>query len=143
MVRIKPSINTPMKPSSNPIILGSFALSLATLLPSCVASYPAGQSSSVSVGYEVRSLPSGYRTEVVGGTSYYVHDGHYYRSRSGRYVVVEAPRGRQRPPRQIYVDRLPPGYRVVRRGGQQYYYANNRYYQKSGSRYLAVEISTR
>lgn len=125
------------------MILGSFALAIATLLPGCVAPYPAVQASSVSIGYEVRSLPSGYRTEVVGGTRYYVHEGHYYRSRSGRYVVVEAPRGRYAPSRQVYIDRLPPGYRVVRRGGQQYYFANNRYYQKSGARYLAVEVSTR
>ena len=139
MVRIKPSTNTPMKLSSHPIILGSFALSLATLLPSCVAPYPGGQASSVSIGYEVRSLPSGYRTEVVGGTSYYVHDGHYYRSRSGRYVVVEAPRGRQGPSRQIYIDRLPPGYKVVRYGGRQFYQVNGHYYQQSGRKYVTVE----
>jgi hypothetical protein len=132
-----------MKSTSKTIVLASFALTAAALLPSCVAPYPGGQQSSVSVGYEVRSLPSGYRTEIVGGNRYYIHGDTYYRSRSGRYVVVDSPRVRRGPSQQVYIERLPPGYRMVRRGGQQYYYANNRYYQKSGSRYLAVEISSR
>lgn len=132
-----------MKPSSKPVILAAFALAVAALLPSCVAPYPGGTQSSVSVGYEVQSLPSGYRTEIVGGNRYYIHGNTYYRSRSGRYVVVDSPRVRRAPSQQVYIERLPPGYRVVRRGGQQYYYSNNRYYQKSGTRYVAVEISTR
>ncbi|MES2661338.1 MAG: DUF6515 family protein [Verrucomicrobiota bacterium] len=131
-----------------PILLGSFGLAIASLLPSCVATYPQGPgqpqvATSVSVGYEARTLPSGYRTEIIGGTSYYIHNNTYYRPRSGRYVVVEAPRGYRPGPREVYIDRLPPGYRVVRRGNQRYYYVNNRYYQQRGSRYLAVEISAR
>jgi hypothetical protein len=42
-------------------------------------------------GYVVRTLPSGYQTRVVSGTTYYTSNGTYYRPHSGGYVVVEAP----------------------------------------------------
>lgn len=44
-----------------------------------------------SPGYVVHTLPSGYETRVVGGTTYYVSGRTYYRSQAGGYVVVEAP----------------------------------------------------
>ena len=74
-------------------------IALGALLTSCVDPYAGGPGHTSTVttyrtGYEVRSLPSGYRTETIGGTRYYNHNGTYYQSRSGRYVVVEAPRGR-------------------------------------------------
>lgn len=43
-------------------------------------------------GYVVRTLPSGYRTEVISGTRYYYHDNVYYRPQGGSYVVVKSPR---------------------------------------------------
>jgi hypothetical protein len=72
-------------------------IALGALLTSCVEPYPGGGAPTTTVttyrtGYEVRSLPSGYRTETFGGSRYYSHNGTYYQSRSGRYVVVEAPR---------------------------------------------------
>ncbi|MEO5914133.1 MAG: DUF6515 family protein [Luteolibacter sp.] len=129
-----------MNLSIKPILIGSFGLALGSLLPSCVAPYPGPgqQATAVRVGYEVRTLPSGYRTEVVGGSRYFVHNGTYYRSRSGRYVVVEAPHGHYPPSRVVYVDRLPSGYRVVHYSGRQYYQVNDRYYQRSGNRYMIV-----
>ncbi len=129
-------------------VLGSFALAAGALLSSCVDPYYSqsqGQPQRVttySAGYEVRTLPSGYRTEVIGGTRYYNHNGTYYRSRSGRYVVVEAPRRYDRPPvhREVIVQRLPRGYRTVNRGGVRYYQANNVYYQQRGSGYVVVNF---
>ena len=44
-----------------------------------------------SPGYVVRTLPSGYQTRVVGGTTYYTYHGTYFRPHTGGYVVVEAP----------------------------------------------------
>ncbi|GAA5118915.1 hypothetical protein GCM10023212_10080 [Luteolibacter yonseiensis] len=72
-------------------------VALGALLTSCVDPYATGPTHSTvtttyRTGYEVRSLPSGYRTETIGGSRYYSHNGTYYQSRSGRYVVVEAPR---------------------------------------------------
>ena len=43
-------------------------------------------------GYVVRTLPSGYRTEVISGTRYYYHDNVYYRPQGSSYVVVRSPR---------------------------------------------------
>lgn len=43
-------------------------------------------------GYRLNSLPSGYRSENLGGSTYYYHNGAYYQQNSGGYVVTEAPR---------------------------------------------------
>lgn len=43
-------------------------------------------------GYRLTSLPSGYRSENLGGSTYYYHNGAYYQQNSGGYVVTEAPR---------------------------------------------------
>lgn len=42
-------------------------------------------------GYAVRTLPAGYRTVVVRGTTYYTSGDVYYRTAPGGYVVVERP----------------------------------------------------
>lgn len=44
-----------------------------------------------SPGYVVRTLPSGYETRVVSGTTYYTYHGTYFRPHGGGYVVVTAP----------------------------------------------------
>lgn len=44
-----------------------------------------------SPGYVVRTLPVGYRTVVVRGTTYYSSGNVYYRAQPGGYVVVERP----------------------------------------------------
>jgi hypothetical protein len=44
-----------------------------------------------SPGYVVQSLPSGYTTTSVGGTSYYTYDGVFYRPHDSGYIVVETP----------------------------------------------------
>ena len=66
-------------------------------LASCVVPYDSDGGGSVSVtryspGYRVNSLPGGYRSENISGSTYYYHDGYYYRPGSGGYVVVDAPR---------------------------------------------------
>lgn len=126
-----------------PLILGSFGLAIAAMLPSCVettAGY-ASPHASVSVGYQVRTLPYGYRTEIISGSTYYIHGGNYYVLRpGGRYVVVA-------PPSRGYVHgshpsgvvtRLPSGYRVVNHRGIRYYQVGNIYYQQRGREYVVV-----
>lgn len=127
-------------------ILGSFVLAISTIFTSCVDPYaqPHVQASVTTyrTGYEVRSLPSGYRTEVIAGDPYYVYNGTYYRPRSGRYVVVEAPRnrydGRRDYSRETVITRLPSGYRTVTHRGVRYYQVRDSYYQQRGSGYVVV-----
>ena len=92
-------------------------------------------------GYVVRELPHGYRTEVIDGQRYYVHNGNYFRSRSGRYVVVEAPRRRDGRPayRETVITTLPRGYRTINRGGVTYYETRGVYYRPTRSGYTVVE----
>ncbi len=123
------------------LVLGSLGLAIAAMLPSCVATYPAPVAANVHVGYQVNTLPYGYRTEVYSGTTYYVHNGYYYRPRGGRYVVVEAPRtvythGYHN--NDVIVTRLPSGYRVVNYRGARYYQCRGVYYQQRGSGYVVV-----
>ena len=135
------------------ITFGCLGLAIATLLPSCVDPYAQGSGQATVTtyrsGYEVRSLPPGYRTERIDGSSYYVHNGTYFRPRSGRYVVVDAPRVRRDEPRQRYNDRqspqrdvairtLPRGYRPVQYRGTRYYQVDDTYYQQRGSGYVIV-----
>lgn len=143
-----------MKTSSpRSLILGSFAIAIGTLLSSCVDPYAQSHGTRHSVttyhaGYEVRSLPPGYRTEVIGGRNYYNHNGTYYRPRSGGYVVVDAPRSRHQEyrsrddrrhsRRDVVITQLPSGYRTVERRGVRYYQVNDTYYQQRGSGYIIV-----
>jgi len=141
-------------------------------LVSCVVPYGSYGDSSVSVtryspGYQINSLPSGYRRETISGRTYYYHDGYYYQPRSGGYVVVDAPRSsryyddynrRQRTyqtsrtyqespnrhdgryDRGEVITRLPDGYRVVNHRGKTYYQAGDQYYRRQGETYV---ITTR
>lgn len=43
-------------------------------------------------GHRLNRLPNGYRSENLGGSTYYYHNGSYYQRNSGGYVVAEAPR---------------------------------------------------
>lgn len=138
-------INNLMKTSlKKPLVLGCLGLAIASMLPSCVEAgvrvHGPHASTTVSVGYETAALPVGYRTEVVGGTSYYVHNGVYYRSRGGRYVVVTAPHAAyvHGSHRDVVVTRLPSGYRVVTHHGVRYYQSGGVYYQQRGSGYTVV-----
>ena len=128
-------------------------------LTSCVAPYgpPVATTTSVrtySPGYSVRSLPSNYRSERIGGADYYYHNGSYYQRRNTGYVVVAAPRKSRyyneysrysrsnvrpattRSARTI--NRLPRGYETVRYRGQPYYRYQNNYYRRQGSGYITV-----
>ena len=82
------------------------------------------------------------------GTSYYQHNGTYYRRQSGGYVVVDAPRsrydrspgyrGRPQTYRETSITRLPRGYREINYRGNRYYQVNDIYYQRRGSVYITV-----
>lgn len=151
----KPRIQDIMiTPTTNSLLLGCFALATGTLLTNCVEPY--GQVNRAQVrpatyrsGYEIRSLPPGYRTETIAGTRYYNHNGTYYRPQPGGYVVVEAPRSRygssvsryDRPDSRYSetVTQLPRGYREVDYCGNRYYQSNDVYYQQRGSGYIPVE----
>jgi hypothetical protein len=132
-----------MKTSAiHPLLIGSVSLAIGILLPGCVdpyAHHPQPSVTTYHAGYEVRTLPPGYRTEYIDGSNYYVHNGTYYRPRSGRYVVVEAPRTRYtHGHRDVVVTQLPRGYRVVDYRGVRYYRVNDTYYQPRGSGYIIV-----
>jgi hypothetical protein len=139
-------------------------------LNSCVVPYDSDGGGSVTVssyspGYRINSLPGGYRSETISGSTYYYHDGYYYRPGSGGYVVVDAPRGSryydeysrrqriyqtnqdfrsssardgQRYERTQIISRLPDGYREVNHRGQRYYQSGDRYYRRQGDSYIIV-----
>jgi hypothetical protein len=113
------------------LLLAGFGLAIGTLLPSCVEPHRGTRQTVTTYqpGLEVKSLPKGYQTEVIAGTTYYCHGGTYYRPKQSKYVVVADPR---------MVDRLPRGYRTIHHRTGTYYEYNKVYYQKSGSRYCIV-----
>lgn len=151
------SMNTPI---IKPIVLACLGIAIGTLLPGCVEPYAQGYGSPYGAtayrpGYEVRTLPPGYRTEVIDGTRYYHYNGNYYRPRSSVYVVVEPPRSRyestrprynepysrsNRPDerREVTIEQLPRGYREVNTPHGRYYQYNGVYYQQRRSGYVIV-----
>ncbi len=149
-----------------PSIILLLASGLAVgMLSSCVAPTPSQGQASVTTatyqpGYQISSLPSGYRSEVISGNEYYYHDGAYYRPESNGYVVVEAPRtsryysdyDRQQntrtqrsvttttsyqPGQQITA--LPTGYRSEVISGNDYYYHDGAYYRRESNGYVVVD----
>jgi hypothetical protein len=151
-------------PSPRSLVTGFFGLALVALSSSCADPYYSSghhprPSDHRHGPREIRVLPSGYRTEVIGGTRYYSHNGTYYRSQSGKYIIVDAPHrpgpGRPndfgRPPSKrpsydqppgrgdAHLNKLPSGYRTVNHGGNRYYQVNGRYYQKRGNQYILVD----
>jgi len=100
-------------------------------------------SATYSPGYEVRSLPPGYRTERYGDRDYYQSGGHYYQRHANGYVVVEAPNGYRSGynsgTRTQVITRLPSGYRTVQGRDGTYYRAGDSYYRREGSGYIIVE----
>lgn len=130
------------------LFLGGLGLAAAILQASCVTPYgeaygPSGSVTTYQAGYETRSLPPGYRTEVIGDQSYYTHNGTYYRRGSGGYVVVEAPVTRSRGydqggREQVIITELPRGYRTINHNGGRYYQNNDVYYQQRGQGYVVV-----
>lgn len=149
-------------PSISLILASGLAVGMLT---SCVTPGDSNRRLSVTTtsyepGYQISTLPSGYRREVISGDDYYYHDGAYYRRESDRYVVVEAPRqsryysdydryrGRdrrtpgthqnQRNTNVSVLNSLPSGYRTVSHGGTQYYQAGENYYRRQGTGYVVV-----
>jgi hypothetical protein len=77
---------------------GCCALAIAALPAGCAyktteirESDPGMTVTTYSPGYIARTLPSGYQTRVVRGTTYYTYGGTYFRPHSSGYVVVDAP----------------------------------------------------
>lgn len=147
-------------------LAGGIGIILCGCLASCADPYffgPAEPVTQYRTGYEVQTLPSGYRTEVISGTRYYVYGNTYYQPRSGRYVVVESPRRIDRPRyddgryddrryddrryddrryddrRTVVIQELPSGYRTETYRGARYYRVNDVYYRQSGNGYIIVE----
>ncbi len=129
-----------MKFKLPPFAATSAGLIAASLLSGCAAPYPSsgvGASVTYRTGHEVRTLPSGYRTETIGGTRYYNNNGTYYQARSGRYVVVDPP-GNGRRDREVYIQKLPSGHRAVPYRGKTYYQVQNTYYERRNGGYIVV-----
>ncbi|GAA5484273.1 DUF6515 family protein [Haloferula sargassicola] len=147
-------------------ILTLAATGAALAFSSCVDPYyGAAGATTYQPGYVINTLPSGYNTVDIGGTTYYRHNNTYYRPRGNRYVVVEAPnrggrghdhhygpdgdrdhdgidnwhdRRDNRHRGNNYVQTLPRGYRVINRGGTRYYVANDTYYVPRDNGYVIV-----
>lgn len=147
-----------MKTTTKTILLTA---GLATVLglSSCVSPYDTGASTTTSVttyrpGYTVNSLPSGYRSETIGGTNYYYHNGAYYQRRNNSYAVVQAPRQSRyyneytqygnttvhnhRDGSSHVINELPSGYSTVEYRGTPYYRYQDNYYRRQGSGYVTV-----
>lgn len=141
-------------------VLSIISLGAVGLLSSCVDPYYTGTTATVTTynpGYVVDTLPGGYRTEVIGGVSYYRHNDVYYRPQGRRYVVVERPGGRydrydrhdryerrhdhRRPSyhETRVIQRLPNGYRTVTHRGVRYYESGGTYYRSGNGGYTIVE----
>jgi hypothetical protein len=150
------------------LVVSGVALCLG--FASCVGPYDTLGGGSASLtnyrpGYQVSSLPGGYRSEIISGSTYYYHDGYYYRPGSSGYTVVDAPRnsryygdysrrqltyGPNRDYRQPFerhdqryerggvINRLPDGYQVVNHRGSTYYQNGDRYYRRQGNSYIIV-----
>jgi len=142
------------------LALAGVAMSLA--VASCA--YPETGYGSASIttyqpGYRTTSLPHGYRTENLAGSTYYYSNGSYYQRNAGGYVVIDAPRqsryyteySRSRnysqPQRRTSVTTYQPGYRTTslprgyrseNLGGSTYYYHNGSYYQRNGREYVVT-----
>lgn len=132
-----------MKSSSRKsVILSSLGIAIATALTSCVVPYDSATVTTYQPGYVTRSLPYGYRTEYIGGVSYYNYNGTYYRphSRRGEYIVVDAPHRTYYRHDDRIIRTLPPGYRTVRRGDIVYYRHGDTYYQRRGGGYVIVRF---
>lgn len=140
-------------------ILFGAACGASLALVSCVVPAEATVSTTTTErtyepGYTVSTLPSGYRSEVIGGTDYYYNNGAYYQRRSDQYVVVEAPRKSRyydeytRYGNSTYhnhadgsshkINELPSGYTTVNYQGEPYYRYQDRFYRRQGSGYVVV-----
>lgn len=156
-----------MKSIQSALVLKSAAaLAVAVALSSCADPYasfdngpPIRDVPSYRPGYRLTKLPPGYRTETIGGSRYYTHNGTYYRSEGRGYVAVDPPRRPSyggpdrdrdrdrdrpsygRPPGRNdgYIDRLPPGYHTEQRGKDRYYRVGGTYYKQQGRGYQVVQ----
>jgi len=91
----RPSNQNTMKNSLTPLLFAAGA-AVTLGLSSCVAPYDAYGSTTVttySPGHRINTLPSGYRTEIIGSRTYYYHNGAYYNRGGSGYVVVDRPHG--------------------------------------------------
>ena len=154
------SNTTHMKSSTTSLLLAT-SLVIGSALTSCVVPVDGNASTTTTTytdyqpGYRINSLPSGYRSEVISGSTYYYNDGHYYRSQSGGYVVVDAPRTSRyysdygtRRSTTTYRDAttgdvhvittLPTGYKEINHRGASYYQVGDQYYRRQGSGYVTV-----
>jgi len=148
-----------MKTSTSSLLLTA-GLVISSTLTSCVTTSddPATTTtttySSFQPGYQTTSLPTGYQSEVISGSTYYYTDGQFYRSNSGGYVVVEAPRTSRyysdyntrrsttvqnsRTGEVRVISTLPSGYREITHRGTPYYQSGSQYYRRQGEGFITV-----
>jgi hypothetical protein len=146
--------------STTTSLLLAASLAIGSTLTSCVTrNERRGATATITTyqpGYRTTSLPRGYRSEVISGSTYYYNNGHYYRPGTGGYVVVDAPRSSRynsdydnyRRTSTTYRDSrsngvsvvttLPRGYREINHRGSRYYQSGNQYYRRQGSSYIGV-----
>jgi len=149
-----------MKSNNIPLLFAAVIV-LGSVLSSCVVPYDANVGTTTTTitdyqpGYRTTSLPNGYQSEVISGSTYYYNDGNYFRPESGGYVVVSAPRTSRyysdydsrrrnttyrdsRSDNVRVITTLPSGYREISHGGENYYQSGGQYYRRQGSGYLVV-----
>jgi hypothetical protein len=121
-------------------VLGvAFALSNCVEVPYDQHRQTTVTSRTYTPGYSVRTLPTGYRTEIVGGSQYYHHNGTYYQPRGSSYVVVDRPHAGPYGDRDVHIiKRLPSGHRVVHHHGNSYYQVGDSYYRSHQNGYMRV-----
>lgn len=151
-----------MKPYTTSLLFAA-SLVIGTILTSCAP--PADPHTDTTTtttysdfqpGYRTTTLPTGYQSEEISGSTYYYNNGHYYRPNGGGYVVVAAPRtsryysdydSRRRSTTTVQNPRtgevnvittLPSGYRVISHGGTRYYQSGDQYYRRQGDGYITV-----
>ncbi len=101
-------------------------------------------------GQRVSSLPSGYRSEQIQSSTFYYHQGNFYRARGDGYIVVAPPEksryyeeylgyrtdGGDDAPR--YISRLPGGYRTHNYNGERIFVHQDQYYRRHGQGYTLI-----
>lgn len=88
------------------VLSGLLALGAGAVFSSCVDNVNGSRphASHHRSGQVVRELPGGYRTETIGGSTYYSHGGTYFRRHNGGFIVVDTPRQRPGPPHKNHTD---------------------------------------
>jgi hypothetical protein len=83
-------------------------------------------------GSIVRNLPDGYSELVVRGSTFFLHDGHFYNRHRDGFIVVRAPIG-------AIVATLPFGFMNLSVGGINYYVSEDNYFRRIPEGFVVVD----